>query len=57
MFLCYTHLKEDQTAKSYSFFFGYIKYPDAKISCVFKAFTNSYETQSVRGKGLYDMCV
>ena len=62
MFLCYTHLKEDKTAKSYSSHtvgqpFWAIQYLDAKISRIFEAFTNSYETERVGGERGYMMCV
>ena len=65
MFLCYTHLKEDQTAKSYSLHtvgqpfwaIWYIEYPVAKISRIFEAFTNSCETERVGGERVYTMCV
>ena len=46
-----------QFTYSWPTFLGYIEYFDAKISRIFEAFTNSYETERVGGESDYTMCV
>ena len=62
MFLCYTHLKEDQTAKSYSLHTVGQPFWARSISNIPLPYLQSIyqqlrDRESGRGKGLYDVCV